>query len=157
MQEAARAFDDTPGERPAPKQHTGNSWADAAMEMLEHARDVVTGYFKPGTSNDRKRAIQTVKRGMKAFNAKQYADAEELFRRAISRDPTYARAHAYLGNTLYKGKRQMEAMCAWQKAIEVEPGSDAADMAQEKIQRITKKTHEAAFQLEMDVMARGRG
>lgn len=110
----------------------------AVREIWLETRKLAYRATKGDTSHGRKQAIELVKRGMGEYNAKRYPDAEELFRRAVGKDAGYARAHAYLGNTLYKQKRLTDAVSAWNKAIEVEPSSDAADMAKEKLLSLAK-------------------
>ena len=99
-------------------------------------RKLVYRASKGDTTNGRKEAIDFVKRGMVDFNEKRYKEAEGHFCRAIDKDANYGRAHAYLGNALYKQKRISEAIAAWNKAIEVEPNSDAADLAKAKLQKV---------------------
>lgn len=131
-------------------------WIDAAKGFWVETRKFAYRLRSGGTSNERKRAIDLVKSGMKAFNNKSYHEAEELFRRAAGKDPGYGRAHAYLGNALYKQKRLTDAVTAWNKAIEVEPSSDAADLAREKLAKASKPTHDALFDIPVD-MVRPRG
>lgn len=126
-------------------------WVDAAKGAWARTRHFASRLVKGPTSHERKKAIETVKKGISAYNAKNYPEAERLFRRAIERDSHYARAYAYLGNTLYKQKRFADAMSSWQKAIHVEPGSDAAEMAQEKIQHILSKGKTGIDDIDIEV------
>lgn len=113
-------------------------WREALAGVARDARKQFYRMKKGGTSPARKHAIDLVKRGMNAYNAKDYTEAEALFRKAAEKDPGYGRAHAYLGNALYRQKRLTDAVTCWHKAIEVEPDSDAADMAREKLQAAGK-------------------
>jgi len=104
-------------------------WLGKSSEVLSHA---VKRFQSPPTEA-RKHAIHSLKKGMNAFNSGDLETAEHYFRRSLSYDEHYARAYAYLGLTLYKRGRLTEAVTMWNKAIEVEPGSDAAKMAHEKL------------------------
>lgn len=121
----------------------------------QETRKLVYRVSKGDTSHERKQAIDLVKRGMVEYNEKRYKDAEALFRRAAAKDPNYGRAHAYLGNALYRQKHLTDAITAWNKAVEVEPNSDAADLAREKLQKVTKP-HEGLFEMVDDFMAHPR-
>lgn len=110
---------------------------------------------KGESTHQRKQAIELVKRGMVDYNEKRYKDASDLFRRAARKDPDYGRAHAYLGNALYKQNFITDAITAWNKAIEVEPNSDAADLAKEKLQKVTKPK-EGLFDVVEDLMVHPR-
>lgn len=113
-------------------------WGEALNGVWRETRKLAYRATKGETSHNRKYAIELVKRGMNEYNAKRYKDAEELFRRAADKDSGYGRAYAYLGNTLYKLNRLTDAVTAWNKAIEVEPTSDAADVAKKKLQSMAK-------------------
>lgn len=113
----------------------------------ESAAEAMRGFFKdtrrfarevthPPPNRQRKAAIHYVKRGMEAFNERNYHEAERVFRLAVHEDDTYARAHLYLGNTLFKRKRFTEAVTSWNRAVEVEPKSEAASEARGKLLRL---------------------
>jgi small glutamine-rich tetratricopeptide repeat-containing protein alpha len=53
-----------------------------------------------------------------------YQQAEEIFRRLIEIDPAAAGAHRSLGNVLYLQGRIQEAVDAWQRALEINPGDE---------------------------------
>ena len=128
------------------------SWREAAQGFVAEARKFAYRLKAGGTSNDRKRAIDLVKRGMKAYNEKDYDAAESLFRRATHKDPGYGRGYAYLGNALYKQKRNIDAVTAWNKAIDVEPNSDAAEMAKEKLAHMKKPRTDGIYDLAADLV-----
>lgn len=77
--------------------------------------------------------------GRRAYNAKEYAKAEVYFRKALAEDPAYGWAHYYLGNTLYKLKRQGEALESWQKTVLLDPKSDSAEKARQKLDMIDEQ------------------
>lgn len=116
-----------------------HSWGEALRAAWLDTRKLAYRVSKGETTNNRKHAIDLVKRGMAKYNEKHYAEAEELFRRAAAADGGYARAHAYLGNAIYKQRRLTDAITCWNKAVEVEPNSDAADLAREKLLSVAKK------------------
>lgn len=91
-------------------------------------------------SKGRKAGIHLVKKGIAAFNEKDYKTAVGFFEKAIKHDPDYARAYTYLGNTQYKQGKYGDAVSSWNKAIKTEPNSDAADMAREKLDRVKNQT-----------------
>jgi len=93
---------------------------------------------KPPASENRKKAIHKVKKGMAAYNASALRDAEEYFKEAIKLDPGYARAHAYLGNTLSRRGQMSAAMLAWDQAVKAEPKSDAASMARDRLETMRR-------------------
>ena len=90
-------------------------------------------------SHDHAYAARLVERGRKAYNQKQYREAEGFFRDATHEDPNYALAHTYLGNALYKLQRSGDAMYAWTKAMEVDPYSKAGQQAALKMKNMKSK------------------
>ena len=56
-----------------------------------------------------------------------------------------------MANALYKQKRFADAITSWQKAIHVEPDSDAAEMAREKIQHILSKGKAGIQDIDVEV------
>lgn len=103
----------------------------------------------PGTDNaDSKRAIHYVKKGRQAYNQRRYEAAEQAFREAILADSNCALAYTYLGHTLYKTGRYREAIVYWGKAVDIAPGSDAANKAQQKLTMMQQKKSEAASWIE---------
>ena len=83
--------------------------------------------------HDHDRAVVYVKQGRRAYNDRRYTVAEEEFREAIITDPSYALAHTLLGHTLYQLGRPKEAATYWERAIEIDPKSEAADKARRKL------------------------
>ena len=93
----------------------------------------VKGNRKPG---DHHMAARLVEKGRKAYNQKNYPGAEKFLRKAVLEDPQYALAYCYLGSTMYKLDCLREAILYWTKAMEAEPGSDAAARAERSLKRI---------------------
>ncbi len=117
------------------------------------ARKLAHDLRKKPVTVDRRAAQSYVNRGVQAFNARQYSKAEHLFSQGVECDPHYGRAHLYLGNTYYKSNRVIDAIGAWERAISVEPGSEAAAAAEEKLLRMkmrrTQDAQKVVDQLEM--------
>ena len=92
--------------------------------------------------SDHHHAAKLVEKGRRAYNEKQYERAEKCFNRAIVHDPQYGLAYTYLGSTYYQMQRIREADMMWAKAIEVNPHSDAAYKAEQRLRRV-KATKDA--------------
>lgn len=107
-------------------------WGSA---LIQRARVRLHRIRRARKNHQRQEAIESASRAIALYNAREYEQAEAQFRAAIARDPHYARAHYGLGNTLSKRNKSTEARMAWMRAAEVEPGSDCAAKAQEKLQR----------------------
>ncbi len=91
-----------------------------------------------------RQAKEQVEEGRRHFNAHHYEKAEQAFREAIASDPHNAWANAYLGHTLYHLARVEEAMLYWRRAMEADPGSKAAAIAQAKLDLVKNKQRRAA-------------
>ncbi len=110
--------------------------AEEAWEALrEESKHLARNLTKEEFSDERKAAIQYVKRGMTEYNQKNYTEAERLFRRAIGSDAEYVRAYAYLGNTLYQRGMTTDAVAMWNKVLQLEPDSELADNVRAKLKR----------------------
>ena len=67
--------------------------------------------------------------GATYWNEKQFAKAEEAFRRAVTLDPSFAQAWKSLGYALLNDGKTDEAIKAFGKYVELEPSSpDAAEL-----------------------------
>lgn len=77
-----------------------------------------------------------------------------LFRKALAEDPSYGRAHYYLGNTLYQLNRQGEALECWQKTVLLDPASESAEKARRKIDMIDAQQARLSSQLIQDFQER---
>lgn len=87
--------------------------------------DIVDAAKKPATEENKEQDISALDyflRGHKAYEAKNYSEAEMLSRKAIELDPGYALAYNGLGVAFTKFKRHKEAEAAYRKAIELQPG-----------------------------------
>ena len=111
---------------------------EALTAVAKDTRKLARKVLQPEPTENHKQAIVWVKKGVAAYNLKEYEDAEQCFRRALAFDENYARAYLYLGNALYKKRHRSEAFAAWETAIDVAPRSEAAKMAQEKLDRLCK-------------------
>lgn len=95
----------------------------------------------------RKEAMKHVNNGARCYNAKRFDEALALFREATYCDPSYARAHMYMGNALYKMNQQGDAVKAWERAVAVEPNSKAAFNAHAKLERLRTQQQRAIHEL----------
>jgi len=117
----------------------------AIGEKIEDFRDRIydagSNFFRrliPDTAGhadrgNRKEASQLLERGRKAYNAKNYGRAETFFRQSVDEDETYAKAHYYLGLTMYKLHDSQSAVRAWKRASEVDPGGPMGLKAERKL------------------------
>ena len=96
----------------------------------------------------RKAAMKLLKQGRAAYNSKNDALAEKLFREAVAADENCALAYAYLGNALYRLGRTDEAENNWRRATMVEPSSEGAEKALHSLQRHAKKKKEYTDRLD---------
>lgn len=103
----------------------------------------------------RKAALKYVKQGRTAYNAKNDAHAEKMFREAVAVDETCALAYAYLGNSLYRQGRTDDAEVSWRRATMVEPASEGAEKALHSLQRLARKKKAYMDQLD-DKLRHGR-
>lgn len=62
--------------------------------------------------NDR----QFIRQGNKLYRQRKYAQAETAYRKALSQNPSNARAMYNLGNALYAQNKKKEALAQHQKA-----------------------------------------
>ncbi|NJL73525.1 MAG: tetratricopeptide repeat protein [Candidatus Competibacteraceae bacterium] len=103
--------------------------------MLKRVRVRMHRLRRARKNHARQESIESATRAIAHYNAREYDKAEAHFRAAVSKDGTYGRAFYGLGNTLSKRGKHTEARMAWMKAAEVDPGSECAAKAQEKLQR----------------------
>lgn len=121
--------------------------AGRVAKRQEHVKDAIAGAAADGKRlrhtieranrpARRKQAARLTEEGRQNYNNRDYTGAEETFRDAARTDPMYALAYTYLGHSLYQQGRMSEAIAAWRKAIEAEPGSRAANKAEKKIHHV---------------------
>jgi len=77
-----------------------------------------------------------IKKGRQAYDTGEYELAEKCFRQALVFDQAYTRAYSDLGQALYKQGRTQEAVAYWQKIVDLEPGTEAADKARHRIAKV---------------------
>ena len=90
---------------------------------------------------------ELVDKARKCYNEKQYEKAEENFRMALVFDDKNPWAYCYLGNTYYKQGRRDEALTCWRRAIELEPGSKAAEKARSGIDVVERSQAKVTSEL----------
>jgi tetratricopeptide (TPR) repeat protein len=123
-----------------------NKW----KQWIGNTVDAVRPGGKTAKSHHRE-ASSYLEQGRRLYNKKDYAGAEELFRQAAHADTRYPLAHYYLGLCLYKRDEAEDALKAWQRAIDVGPGSEAAFKADKKIEYARKKMNATIAELESRV------
>lgn len=99
------------------------------------------------TRKDHKSALKLVEQGRRAYNNKDYTIAEDYFFRAIDLNPKLSLAYTYLGHTLYQVGRHSEAVAHWKRAVAVDPNSEGAVKARQKLQMIEDKAKRVAEDL----------
>lgn len=82
---------------------------------------------------EHKQAARYLETGREYYNKKRYKKARKYFEKAAATDGRYGLAYYYLGLAMYKTDRPKGAKSAWQRAIDVDPESEAADKAREKL------------------------
>lgn len=82
---------------------------------------------------EHKQAARFLETGREYYNKKRYKKALKYFQKAAGIDGRYGLAYYYLGLALYKTDRAKAARSAWQRVIDVDPDSEAADKAREKL------------------------
>ncbi len=120
-------------------------------ELFVLSRAFIEDILRPPATAEHKSAVKRVNTGVAYYNDKHYLDALHVFLSAIELDPHYSRAYMYLGNAHYKLKEHAEAAAAWERAIRVDPLSEAADKARMKLEHLRAKTHQAINELEEQI------
>ncbi len=118
---------------------------DASSNLIRWFMPDLAGQADRG---NHKEASALLERGRKAYNAKNYERAEELFRRSIDADEAYAKAHYYLGLVMYKLHDSEAAVRAWKRASEVDPGGPMGHKAERKINYVKGKVSRTIGELQ---------
>jgi tetratricopeptide (TPR) repeat protein len=114
-------------------------WRDRIYDTGQRiARRFLPDLVPPAERGNHKEATALLERGRKAYNAKNYPRAEVLFRQAIDEDDAYAKAHYYLGLTMYKLHDSQAAIRAWKRASEVDPTGPMGFKAERKINYVKR-------------------
>lgn len=116
---------------------------DFFADTEESATSWIRGFLRrrrvrmtmPGevSEEDHKRAARDLETGREYYNKKRYKKAAKYFQRAATIDGRYGLAYYYLGLAFYKTDRPKGARSAWQRAIDVDPESEGAEKAREKL------------------------
>lgn len=77
------------------------------------------GSQTPGKGN--KKAISYLDQGIQQWKLDELDKAEDLIRKAIKADASYAEAHEMLGKVLYDKKKTADAKLSYQKALQLDP------------------------------------
>jgi len=93
------------------------------------------------------RAKVLVNLGASLGTAGNYARAEDVFRQALAYDPSWARAHHYLGRTLAMQRKNLDAIDSYARASLLAP--DAADVRLDLVAALLRagRTGDAGRQL----------
>ena len=110
----------------------------------------------PPDKGDHKEAVAILEKGRKAYNSKNYPRAEELFKQATFLDESYAKAHYYLGLSLYKQSDSQGAVRAWKRATEVDPTGTMGLKAQRKLGYVKKGTDRVINELKERISEKRR-
>jgi Tfp pilus assembly protein PilF len=102
----------------------------------------------PTPDVDHKQASRYLEQGRKYYNSKQYSRAEQYFSKATEWDPHYALAFYYRGLAAIKLNDSDAANRYWQRAIDVDPKSDAAAKAERKLSYIQRHIRRVTSELE---------
>jgi tetratricopeptide (TPR) repeat protein len=113
----------------------GEAW----VEITRDVRKLKKTLARPTLTQWEKEAAELVSRGRHAYNAKDYEKAEAFFRQALVADKNHCLAQTYLGHTLYKLGRFVEAKHAWERALEVAPNLEAGEKARKKLLMLEQK------------------
>lgn len=120
----------------------GDKWVDfrdvvsgALTNATQSFRKYKRTRLAPPKRGDRHESANLVESGRKYYNDKRYHKSERYFRKAVATDESYARAHYYLGLSLYQINMKSAAKTAWTRATEVEPESEAAEKARRKLEK----------------------
>ena len=124
-------------------------WRDRIYDTgTRLARRFLPDLAPPVQRGNHKEATLYLQRGRKAYNSKNYPRAEEFFRQAIDEDGGYAKAHYYLGLTMYKLHDSEAAIRAWKRATEVDPTGPMGFKAERKINYAKGKVDRTINELE---------
>jgi len=63
----------------------------------------------------------TMEKGVKHLKNNEFAEAESLFRRAISEAPDFGLSYKYLGDIMHSNRDLVKAVEYWEKYMELEP------------------------------------
>lgn len=99
---------------------------DAAQSILYYQRALAINPDLPGVRTDL---------GTMYWRNDDISLAEQAFRDAIARDPSFGHAYVNLGLLLHRAKDNVkEARAVWQKLLTVNPDHDVATKAKELLQ-----------------------
>lgn len=127
------------------------SWRDARDGIAEDGGKLKRVMKGKKYKGDHQLAARLVEKGRRAYNERRFESAENFFRQAIIEDPVYGLAYTYLGSTLYKQQRIGEATTMWMRAIQIDPASEAAAKAQQRLSRVKQRKDAYISTLEQDL------
>ena len=99
-------------------------YARRPMSVLRHFKHAVLLVLSVGCAEPGANAIG---KGNRAALEGRYDEAVVAFQEAVTQAPQLARAHALLGNALWAGGKNVEAVASWTEALKLDPNQlDAA-------------------------------
>ncbi len=119
------------------------SFSECRAACVRHIKELWQELGKPPLTEQRKKSIHYLHVGIRLYNSKRFEEALYAFKQALNMDPRYSRAHLYYGNAQYKLRNPEEAIASWEFAIRVEPDSDAATKARDKLATLRSKNQQA--------------
>jgi len=90
-------------------------------------------------------AVSYTELGVRSDRAGNPIQAITYFNQALVADGTYADAYLLLGSSLKRMRRDNEALAAWEKAVQVGAGSEAASVARQNAAVIYHERGDAAY------------
>ena len=123
--------------------------AEAKTRLRRDYEKLVHHVVGPGEkAQQHKSAARLAEKGRQYYNAGKYGKAEECFRQAILTDPQYVLPMTYLGHTLHKMGKFVEAEAAWKRAHGLDPTCEAGLDALRKLQHLSHQRAQVVETLE---------
>lgn len=124
------------------------SFSQFREECSRHYQSAVEDINRPPITDRRKMAIRSLNDGIRLYNGKRFSEALRAFEESVEYDPQYGRAHLYYGNAQYKLRNYEEALASWQCVVRIEPNSDIAEKAREKLEHIHSKEKQTVREIQ---------
>lgn len=124
------------------------SFSQFREECARHGTVAWNDLNRPPVSDRHKLAIHCLNQGIRLYNAKRYSEALRTFEESLDYDPQYSRAHLYYGNAQYKLRNYEEALASWQCILRIDPKSDIAEKAREKLEIVQSKNQQAVREIQ---------
>jgi len=97
------------------------------LPLVRRVRELLgTGPSREELKKDAASCNQLLEQSVAAYQQRNFAEAEDLLRKALALDPFHANAHYALANTLLAQEKVFEAIREYEQAIEIKPDLFAA-------------------------------